>query len=88
LLDTAVTQSQLDNFQYFAQYAAAAYCANNDDSNPGPISCINDVCPAVAAANAVTVLEFDSYVHTFSSYLTMLTLHAAAQPALPTFLAS
>lgn len=64
MLDNAVTQTQLDSFHYFAQYAAAAYCANNDDNSPGPISCINNVCPALAAAKAVTVLEFDKYVST------------------------
>lgn len=73
LLDNAVTQTQLDNFQYFAQYATAAYCANNDASAPGPISCINDVCPVLTSAKAVTVLGFDEYAHSLSSISSMLT---------------
>ncbi len=45
--------------KYYVQYAAAAYCSNNDDSSGTPITCGTGNCPDVQAANAVSVLEFD-----------------------------
>lgn len=45
--------------KYYVQYAAAAYCSNNDDSSGTPITCSTGNCPDVQAANAVSVLEFD-----------------------------
>ena len=58
-LDSSVTQTSFDNFHLFAQYSAASYCANNDNNSPSSISCINDVCPLVSAANAITILGFN-----------------------------
>ncbi|KFY88979.1 hypothetical protein V498_06567 [Pseudogymnoascus sp. VKM F-4517 (FW-2822)] len=50
--------------KYYVQYAAAAYCSNNGDSSGTPITCAAGNCPDVQAANAVSVLEFDSSILT------------------------
>lgn len=43
---TVATQTQLQNFQYVAQYAAAAYCNSADSLTAGTlVSCGNDACP-------------------------------------------
>lgn len=47
------------DLEYYVQYAAAAYCSNNDDSSGTPITCSTGTCPDVQAAEATSVLEFD-----------------------------
>jgi hypothetical protein len=56
---SAVDAALFAKLKYFVQYAAAAYCTNNDDSSGTPITCATGNCPDVQAANAVSVLEFD-----------------------------
>ena len=56
---TGIDATLFANLKYYVQYAAAAYCSNNDDSPGTPITCPTGNCPDVQAANAVSVLEFD-----------------------------
>ncbi|KAM7198107.1 Alpha/Beta hydrolase fold [Naviculisporaceae sp. PSN 640] len=52
-----VTQAQLDEFKFFAQYAGATYC--NSYNEPGSkIVCTDGVCPDVEANNVTTVASF------------------------------
>ncbi|KFX89269.1 hypothetical protein V490_07127 [Pseudogymnoascus sp. VKM F-3557] len=64
IAERAVDAALFAKLKYFVQYAAAAYCTNNDDSSGTPITCATGNCPDVQAANAVSVLEFDSSVLT------------------------
>ncbi|KFY09320.1 hypothetical protein V492_05522 [Pseudogymnoascus sp. VKM F-4246] len=59
-----VDEAFFAKLKYYVQYAAAAYCSNNDDSSGTPITCATGNCADVEAANAVSVLEFDSSVIT------------------------
>ncbi|KFY05845.1 hypothetical protein V491_08993, partial [Pseudogymnoascus sp. VKM F-3775] len=62
--------------KYYVQYSAAAYCSNNDDSSGTPITCSTGNCPDVQAANAVSVLEFDSSVVTdMQGFLSVSTIN-------------
>lgn len=60
IANAALSPALFAEFQLFAEYAGASYCANDDDSTGDDITCADDVCPLVAAAGAVSVLEFDS----------------------------
>ncbi|PTB69470.1 alpha/beta-hydrolase [Trichoderma citrinoviride] len=42
------TQADLTNFEFFVQYAGAAYC-NTETPAGQPVACANNTCPAVAA---------------------------------------
>jgi len=53
-----VTSPEFANFQLFAQYSAAAYCPNDNNSTGSAITCADDVCPLVEAAGATSVVEF------------------------------
>lgn len=45
------------------QYSAAAYCTENNNSPGTKLSCHVGNCPRVEAANTITPLEFQKYVH-------------------------
>lgn len=52
-----VTESNLSELRFYAQYAAAAYC-NSDNAVGEPITCGADACPTVEANGVVTVATF------------------------------
>ncbi|THC95547.1 hypothetical protein EYZ11_004972 [Aspergillus tanneri] len=57
-----ILSSQLDEFSFWVQYAAAAYCHDNYAGTTGEkITCWADNCPAVEAAGATTQLQFSKY---------------------------
>ncbi|OBT59565.1 hypothetical protein VE04_00102 [Pseudogymnoascus sp. 24MN13] len=64
LAKRAVDAALFAKLKFYVQYAAAAYCSNNGDSSGTPITCASGNCPDVQAANAVSVLEFDSSILT------------------------
>jgi len=49
-----VTETDLSNLKFFAQYAAAGYC-NSDAPAGSPVTCGNNGCPDVMANNATIV---------------------------------
>lgn len=52
--DPKVTEEEFNNFKFWVQYAAAAYC--NYDKQPGDlVTCGNDECDDVQANNATIV---------------------------------
>lgn len=55
-----VTDENFSNFQFYAQYAAASYCQQNDNGTAGTtIECSPaENCPLVQAAGATTLAEF------------------------------
>jgi hypothetical protein len=58
-----VSQSLLNEFNLFSQYAAVAYCtADNEASSGADITCSAGNCPLVQQADAVTVYSFSGYV--------------------------
>ncbi|MCJ1430232.1 hypothetical protein MMC29_008149, partial [Sticta canariensis] len=50
------------NLQFFSQYAAAAYCSNNNNAPTGgpKLACSAGVCPLVEANDVTTVYEFEN----------------------------
>lgn len=46
-------------FQLISQYAAAAYCPDNNDSPDTPLTCPTSNCPLVESATATTLSEFE-----------------------------
>jgi hypothetical protein len=55
---TAISTQLLNTFVLYEQYAAAAYCPENNDSPNTKIFCTSDSCPLVQAADTNTVVEF------------------------------
>lgn len=54
-----ISSSQLEDFAFWVQYAAAAYCHDNYSPPAGTkLSCWAGNCPDVEAAGAVTDIEF------------------------------
>ncbi|KAH7358885.1 Alpha/Beta hydrolase protein [Plectosphaerella cucumerina] len=54
----SATQTDLDNFRFFVQYASAAYC--NSENAPGaPVVCAASACKTVEANRAVTVASVE-----------------------------
>ncbi|KAL8718610.1 MAG: hypothetical protein Q9225_004273 [Loekoesia sp. 1 TL-2023] len=49
----------LDTFKLVSQYAAAAYCPDNNDSLDTILTCPTHNCPLVEAAGATTLSEFE-----------------------------
>lgn len=55
--DSQVTDQEVENFKFYAQWAGSAYC--NDDSDPGEnVVCSLDVCPDVESHNATVISSF------------------------------
>nr|QNL09438.1 lipase TDL2 [Thermomyces dupontii] len=55
-----VSQDLLDLFNLFAQYSAAAYCAENNDAPVGSnVTCSENVCPKVEEADATFLYSFE-----------------------------
>ena len=54
----AISQSLYDQLSFFEQYAAAAYCSNNNDSPNTKVTCSPGNCPEVEAADTDTLTEF------------------------------
>jgi hypothetical protein len=57
LADVTVTDSDLSNFELYAQYSAAAYC-NSEVASGTNITCSEDACPDVESAGAVVTATF------------------------------
>ncbi|KAL1996643.1 hypothetical protein VTN49DRAFT_7508 [Thermomyces lanuginosus] len=56
----AVPQDLLDQFELFSQYSAAAYCAANNHAPVGSdVTCSENVCPEVDAADATFLYSFE-----------------------------
>ncbi|KAK0640348.1 Mono- and diacylglycerol lipase [Lasiodiplodia hormozganensis] len=55
-----ISQELFDTFQLMEQYAAAAYCPDNNDSPDTKLTCDTGNCPLVEAADATTVSEFEN----------------------------
>lgn len=56
----AISQDLFDTFSLMEQYAAAAYCPDNNDSPDTKLTCSTDNCPLVQAADTSTVSEFEN----------------------------
>ena len=50
--------------EYFAQYSAAAYCTNNNNSTDTKVTCPQGHCGRVEAADTKTVTEFENSIVT------------------------
>ena len=57
--DDAVTAEVFDRLSFFEQYAAAAYCPENNNSTDTKITCSEQNCGNVEAADTVTLAEFE-----------------------------
>lgn len=55
-----ISDELFHTFQLMAQYSAAAYCKENDNSTDTPITCWKGNCPLVEEAGARSVLEFEN----------------------------
>ncbi len=55
-----VSESTLGEFALFSQYAAAAYCEENNNSSGTKITCATKNCPDVEAANVTSHNEFEN----------------------------
>ncbi|KAK5315595.1 hypothetical protein LTR70_006679 [Exophiala xenobiotica] len=54
-----ISATQLSQFGLYEQYAAAAYCKDNNNQE-GSISCASGNCPEVQSAGATSILEFQN----------------------------
>ncbi|KAL8940152.1 MAG: hypothetical protein Q9216_002970 [Gyalolechia sp. 2 TL-2023] len=54
-----ISHGLLDTFKLVSQYAAASYCADNNDSPDTVLTCPTKNCPLVEAAGVVTLSEFE-----------------------------
>ena len=57
---TGISEQLLQDFTLMSQYAAAAYCPENNNSPGTQVKCPQGNCPLVEAANATTMLEFEN----------------------------
>ena len=57
-----ISQDLLANLTLYAQYTAAAYCAGNNNSTGGRITCSAGNCPLVQSSDVTSVDEFAEYV--------------------------
>lgn len=55
---TAISQELFDTFTLMEQYAAAAYCQDNNNSTDTKLVCESSSCSLVKAANTTSVSEF------------------------------
>lgn len=55
-----VSTGVLSQLSLYEQYAAAAYCVNNNNSPGNKVTCAAGNCPTVEAATTVTSLEFQN----------------------------
>lgn len=55
-----ISAELLGQFNLMAQYAAAAYCPENNNSTETPITCSAGNCPLVEASGAYSVAEFEN----------------------------
>ncbi|KAL8950163.1 MAG: hypothetical protein Q9222_003791 [Ikaeria aurantiellina] len=55
-----ISYELLDTFKLVSQYAAASYCADNNDSPNTPLTCQTHNCPLVEATNATALSEFEN----------------------------
>ncbi|KAI4134208.1 MAG: hypothetical protein LQ347_001719 [Umbilicaria vellea] len=59
-----ISEELLAKFNLYAGYAAAAYCADNNDSPGTQVTCPVGNCELVEAANATTISEFENTIKT------------------------
>ncbi|KAL1622078.1 hypothetical protein SLS54_005143 [Diplodia seriata] len=55
-----ISQDLFDTFKLMSQYAAAAYCPDNNDTPNTKVTCDTGNCPLVEAADTTTVSEFEN----------------------------
>jgi hypothetical protein len=48
---TVVTEALLKNMRFYVQYAAASYCNTGASAVGTKVTCINNGCPLIEAAN-------------------------------------
>jgi hypothetical protein len=53
-----VTQTEFDNFKFFAQYVASADC-NSNATVGSLVTCSNDICPDLEADGVVVQATFE-----------------------------
>ena len=71
-----VSDEILYNFQLLSQYAAAAYCEENNNSTGTPVTCRTGACAMVEVANATSYLEFeDSKMYDNTGYIAIDHFH-------------
>ncbi|KAI4122262.1 MAG: hypothetical protein LQ338_005909 [Usnochroma carphineum] len=58
-----ISNDLLNTFKLVSQFAAAAYCPDNNDSPDTTLTCATGNCPLVEAAGAVTLSEFEDTPH-------------------------
>ncbi|KAI9803523.1 MAG: hypothetical protein M1825_001866 [Sarcosagium campestre] len=56
----AIPQSQLDDFIFYSQYAAAAYCPDNNDTPDTKVTCDAGNCPLIEVDDTKTITEFEN----------------------------
>ncbi|ORX94214.1 Alpha/Beta hydrolase protein [Clohesyomyces aquaticus] len=56
----AISTDVLNQIVFFSQYSAAAYCPSNSGSPNTKLSCVEDGCPLVEAADTNTLTEFEN----------------------------
>ena len=57
-----ISEELLAKFKLYAEYAAAAYCACNNNSPGTRVTCPTGNCELVKAANATTISEFENTI--------------------------
>ena len=56
---SGISEDLFDNFKLFANFTAAAYCLNNENSTAGSlITCAGSNCTPVEADNVTAIVEF------------------------------
>ncbi|EHA48036.1 hypothetical protein MCOR27_009025 [Pyricularia oryzae] len=58
--DVTVTQQELNGFMYMRQLASAAYCNSKDSLVGQKVTCSNNACPDIGAANVVNFAHLDT----------------------------
>ena len=58
-----ISNQLLENMRFASQYAAAAYCPDNNDSPSTRLTCPTNNCPLVEEAGATTLSEFEDTPH-------------------------
>lgn len=57
--DIEVPADLLEEFVFYGQYSAAAYCEGNNNSTGDKVTCSVGNCPLVEAADTTTLTEFE-----------------------------
>lgn len=56
---SGISEDLFDNFKLFANFTAAAYCPNNENSTSGSlVTCSGSNCTLIEADNVTAIVEF------------------------------